>query len=571
MAAKKGFLVIVVGFSLQSVFALGKIPVYIEDSHAGSFFWLSRFSSLDEPHTLILFEAHNDASAHIFSDDIREKLRKYREQAKLDSLENAWRSSGYIQCYNWLEPLMPFPLTQVIWVPSTYYTQKTYDSLLQIAHEELSCHQQAVPGKFGNLSKIYEIATVNEFTTKIKHDKIVVSIDLDYFTEVENGLKEQVDLVVDSIVTLKNVMGITIALSSPYMHTSQQVQNILKLILERLSLATNVNFYFEPYKKIGIDKSQKALEFAKKGLDLPVFQLEKCSADLQSVFVFLKDRIYVSQSNDKWKIFLKNATSRSLKVDNSIPNQLICKNSEIKNIEWKILRPKYKEYNVIGIHGFSSGTNQFVDYVIDNVTHAGNSITPEDILPFFHSFSGTGTVHVFAEGELDGQQIRSAIYPLHKTIGSGYLKQLLKIVNLPYVYGASSAWSSLDTIFWGIDCANFVAYGRQSTGYVIPNVNTSQLRKYLDTLSVVDGFYKNIALDVNRKPIVIDSLQLYTGLILHFNTHVGALYQDNIPLGFLDKSDIILHKLEDEPDFIPLGNMKQSQRTFVLMRFKSEN
>src|SRR5947207_2845135 len=54
------------------------LPIYIEDNHAGTFYWLAQKLDLDQPCTLILFDAHSDASGIFDSDNIRNALRNVR-------------------------------------------------------------------------------------------------------------------------------------------------------------------------------------------------------------------------------------------------------------------------------------------------------------------------------------------------------------------------------------------------------------------------------------------------------------------------------------------------------------
>jgi hypothetical protein len=53
--------------SARSVLAAAPIafPIYIEDNHAGSFYWLAENLDLEEPVTLLHFDAHSDASGCI--------------------------------------------------------------------------------------------------------------------------------------------------------------------------------------------------------------------------------------------------------------------------------------------------------------------------------------------------------------------------------------------------------------------------------------------------------------------------------------------------------------------------
>ena len=45
------------------------VPIYIEDNHAGSFYWLAEQLDLEEAYTLLHFDAHSDASGIFDSDN----------------------------------------------------------------------------------------------------------------------------------------------------------------------------------------------------------------------------------------------------------------------------------------------------------------------------------------------------------------------------------------------------------------------------------------------------------------------------------------------------------------------
>src|SRR5215471_18702361 len=94
------------------------LPIYIEDNHAGTFYWLAQNIDLDQPYTLILFDAHSDASGIFDSDKIRDALRNVASTRDRQTLLNRWRSKGAVQCFNWIEPLLPVPIEKVVWVPA---------------------------------------------------------------------------------------------------------------------------------------------------------------------------------------------------------------------------------------------------------------------------------------------------------------------------------------------------------------------------------------------------------------------------------------------------------------------
>ena len=116
-AAAICFATLLVGVTFAAVEA-STLPIYIEDNHAGTFYWLAQKIDLDQSYTLILFDAHSDASGIFDSDKIRYALRNVASPQARQTLLDRWRSKGTVQCFNWIEPLMPAPIEKVIWVPA---------------------------------------------------------------------------------------------------------------------------------------------------------------------------------------------------------------------------------------------------------------------------------------------------------------------------------------------------------------------------------------------------------------------------------------------------------------------
>src|SRR5881398_88349 len=85
--------------------AANGLPIYIEDNHAGTFYWLAQNIDLDQSYTLILFDAHSDASGIFDSDKIRSALRNVASVEVRQKLLDRWRNEGAVQCFNWIEPL----------------------------------------------------------------------------------------------------------------------------------------------------------------------------------------------------------------------------------------------------------------------------------------------------------------------------------------------------------------------------------------------------------------------------------------------------------------------------------
>src|SRR5262249_14178624 len=146
--------------------AANVLPIYIEDNHAGTSFWLAQHIVFDQPHTLILFDAHSDASGIFDSDTIRDGIRKVSSAGDREALLDRWRDAGGVQCFNWIEPLMPAPIAKVIWVPAEELSPVEIGKRAQKATALLDGHLEAAPRKSGSFEQSY---AVTDFENLEKH------------------------------------------------------------------------------------------------------------------------------------------------------------------------------------------------------------------------------------------------------------------------------------------------------------------------------------------------------------------------------------------------------------------
>ena len=130
-----------------SALATSRLPIYIEDNHAGTFYWLAQNIDLDQSYTLVLFDAHSDASGIFDSDKIRDALRNVASIKERQKLLDRWRGKGAIQCFNWIEPLMPAPIEKVIWVPAEKLSAGQIRERQQRATALIDGHLEAAPRK----------------------------------------------------------------------------------------------------------------------------------------------------------------------------------------------------------------------------------------------------------------------------------------------------------------------------------------------------------------------------------------------------------------------------------------
>src|SRR5215467_7336753 len=209
------------------------LPIYIEDNHAGTFYWLAQNIDLDQQYTLILFDAHSDASGIFDSDKIRDALRNVTSREDRHALLDRWRSHGAVQCFNWIEPLMPAPIAKVIWVPAEKLSPAEIRKRSEEARALLDGHLEAAPRKSGSLREAYTVADFENLEQHIDPNRpLIVTIDLDYFAGLTGADQETAFARIWNFVSERpNVRAITFAISRPYLNSADEAYRLLRLAL----------------------------------------------------------------------------------------------------------------------------------------------------------------------------------------------------------------------------------------------------------------------------------------------------------------------------------------------------
>src|SRR5215467_14614790 len=209
------------------------LPIYIEDNHAGTFYWLAQTIDLDQPCTLILFDAHSDASGIFDSDKIRNALRNVASVEVRRKLLDRWRREGAVQCFNWIEPLMPAPIAKVIWVPAEELSPVEIRKRAQEATALLDGHLEAAARKSGSFDQSYAVTDFENLEKHIDPSRpLIVTIDLDYFAGLTAAEQEtEFARIWNFVIERPNLRAITFAISRPYLKTEEEGYRLLKLAL----------------------------------------------------------------------------------------------------------------------------------------------------------------------------------------------------------------------------------------------------------------------------------------------------------------------------------------------------
>src|SRR5438034_302611 len=217
------------------------LPISIEDNHAGTFYWLAQTIDLDQPCNLILFDAHSDASGIFDSDKIRSALRSVTSVEIRQKLLDRWRNDSAVQCFNWIEPLMPAPIVKVIWVPAEKLAPAEIRKHTEEATALLDGHLEAAPRKSGSLGESYAVTDFENLERRIDPSRpLIVTIDLDYFAGSSDAEQETAFARIWNFVSERpNVRAITFAISRPYLSGADEAYRLLRLaLMSALSLPT---------------------------------------------------------------------------------------------------------------------------------------------------------------------------------------------------------------------------------------------------------------------------------------------------------------------------------------------
>ena len=564
------------------------LPIYIEDSHAGSFYWLAGHLDLDEEYTLIQFDAHSDASGIFDSDKLRERLRRVASIEERRELLERWREKGAIQCFNWIEPLMPAPISNVIWVRGRSVTKIKARTDQDEAVGFLDGHLEAAPRFSGSFRERCRVVGFDKLRAEFKEQgPVVITIDLDYFADVPaNAQAAEFERVWKFVSECRNLRAVTIAISRPYLVDDAQADTLLRLALAAsLSLPTAA-IQFEPFEKVGNDRSLRAQELRARKQEVPAFAVANASEKLRALLLANRERITVRTEAAGWQRLLgeweKEAPEIRLAVKDREPSTdniwrvPVSESAEIEfqsepwdaavqRIEWIALTPEHARCNLTANRadeiGFASGAPPRPRWRETVLPGNDRALSLDAIRKFFDRKSMWGAVRLKARVEIDHHVRETPAIEIRRFAGSGVRAAITEQFGLPYLFGSGELRDGANTgpeTGWGADCANFVVYALRRQGRSIPWSNPRQLRKYLEPLR------ENIAAGAAR----VSEEDVDGGLIVHFGSHVAAVMEDRPPLGVLDGGDIVAHQLEGIPEMLSLGQLLTARKTarFDLLR-----
>lgn len=555
------------------------VPVYVEDSHAGSFYWLAEHLDLDEEYALVHFDAHSDASGIFDSDKVRERLRRVASLEERRELLERWREQGAIQCYNWIEPLMPSPISRMIWVRDGTVAKDRRRTLHDKAAAQFDGHLEAAPRAAGSLRDRCRVVGLDQLQAELGETQpVVVTIDLDYFADTPaNQRAREFERVWKFVTGCRNLHAVTIALSRPYLKGDEQANDLLRLALAAsLSLPT-ATIQFEPFAKVGNDRSRRAREFQKRHEEVPALNLAKAPEELRALLLANRARIAVRADRAAWEKQLAEWEQQAPRVRLAVKARepstdeiwRVARDEEaeievvttpwgaaVQRIEWFSLRPEFTRCNLMADRGdeigFASGAPPRPRWKEVRLPGTGSTLSL-DVAHRATAIEDGGAIRLKARVAVGGHVRETPVIEVRRFAGVGFRAALSEQFGLPYLFGSGELRDGGETgpeTKIGADCANFVVYALRRQGRAVPWSNPKQLRKYLEPRGE----------QVRPGEARIGEEEMASGLIVHLGNHVAAVMEDRAPLGVLDRNDLLAHQLEGVPEMVSLGRLLAARK-----------
>jgi capsule synthesis protein PGA_cap len=580
--------VIVIGGFSRALAVPAELPIYIEDSHAGSFYFLAEHLDLDRPYTLLLFDSHSDASPIFNSDAIRIGLRSTVDLHAKDELVRNWRESGKIQGYNWIEPLMPFPFARVLWIPPKRLDQTQIFRLQNQCRVFLDGHEEVCPRSEANLSRRYSVTDLPRLKEQLvsldgQEQPIVVSIDLDFFCNTADAdLEPKFREIFLLALSIKHLAALTFSISTPYLRDAQQADRLLTLAVEYSCRVANAEIEFEPFAVTGPDTSARAGQLRAAGLPVPKLALDKLSETCRNRLLSRSEQLIIREKAVGWKEFLSAGRNDlpEIRFRNRRADALLTvRRSELdairlefvlpadaKSVRWYSLPSTLESYSLSDQQfGFADGAPRWI-YHEPKFLSVEPVLSGQNLLHALDPNTGFGVAEIFVRLETDSGVFDSKL--LRVTCiddGSSQFRQALSAeFNLPYIFFASKLATSCATgpeVGLGSDCANFVIDALRQSGWQIPWSDAKHLMPRLTLLARVD--LDQPQSDPERL-VQLGSDDAENGIIIIFDNHVAGLWSTTTS-GFLGPNDLVVHQLEGRPEIVPLAYLTKTRHQFSVL------
>ena len=551
-----------------------ELPVFLADNHAETAGWITRNFDLDDPHILVLVDAHSDASAVERSEELREELRRVpSEKERALRVEN-WRKSGRLQAFNWIEPLLPRPLDHVMWLAAPMLDETARAAKTLDAVGSLDGRLEVEPRSAGSFERRWQTCDLNGFREWSPGSrKVILAIDLDFFAGMKPADREaNFEAVWERAMDWPGLAGVAFAVSRPWLTDDAEADALVALAVEAVRHTRGAGLELDASVDDRPDASLKAAELKHP---VPRWNLGKASAGTRLKLCGLGERLTITDRKGVWLTSVwqdEFGTPRIVPAGGEIDCDGVWRFSISKEpvlrietpqgatgrTRWYLVEPARTAYDLLPETGLGkSFSNSPARWIYGKRRSLGET-SDFQLDPAKWRRETGGRFIVEAEFETVHGWLPAPAIELRVRDGGGFRGSLSECFGMPYVFGiAGVSAGDLSGVEsgWGSDCANLLIHAWRRNGIPLNWGDPGRLRAQLATkaadVRITDG-------------VKLTAGEVEGGVAIDFGNHAAALWQDREPAGMLGGNDLVMHHLGGLPEIVELAKLLETRPVFSL-------
>jgi hypothetical protein len=564
---------------MASVSAVQELPVFLADNHAETFGWIARTFDPDEACTLVLVDAHSDASAVERSEEVREGLRRVpSDDARAANVE-AWRKAGRVQAFNWIEPLMPRPLDRVLWLAATKLDAAGRRAATAEAEAQLDGRLEVEPRSAGSFATRWETRDLAGYAAwQAGGQPVILAVDLDFFAGMKPEDRERhFEAIWMRAMDWPGLEGVAFAVSRPWLVDDDEADALVSLAVDAVRRTRGARLEIDASLDDRPDDSRKAAEWAVRGSAVPRWDLGRSSPALRVHLAGLGNRLTIRDRGiDRTAVPQAWSGLYGIAAVRPAAGEIDCDQvwrhargeepvlrveaprGATGRVRWFVLEPARIASDLLPGTGLGKAFSKSPARWIYEKRRSLGVTEDFQLAPEAWAGESGGRFRIEAEYETEHGWLPAPPAELRIRTQGGFRGALSECGGMPYVFGiagvAEGDLSGVET-GWGSDCANLLIHAWRRNGIPLAWGDPGRLRDQLatkaETVRVADG-------------VEISAGELERGIAIDFGQHVAALWEDRAPLGVLGGNDLALHHLGGLPEILPLAELAATRPVFSL-------
>lgn len=212
---------------------------------------------------------------------------------------------------------------------------------------------------------------------------------------------------------------------------------------------------------------------------------------------------------------------------------------------WYEIRPIQKEYDnlALGVKGFTP-----IQYQLINLNEI-STLNLGKLEPGTYSFVKGIFNDISFESTESLQHKFSGLIQVVVRECDSYIGYLTELLGLPFIFPPKTipGVGHQTDLRLGTDCAELAIYGKRRMGFNIPYGGPIGIKNY-----------------------VIETDEVFPGLILHFGHQVSVLYEDRGIIGLMDGKDILIHAYQNKVKLQSFDETDLFDQHFIKMTWKDD-